>query len=106
MGFCWLVAIGALEAAAFETVILKDGQRVTGEIVAERATALYVDLGYDVLRIPRDQILRRAKDDDSNTGTKNAARPNELDTSGFYTTGVMKPSPVKELVNKFGEAVI
>ena len=30
----------------------------------------------------------------------------ELDASGFYTTGVLKPSPVKELVSKFGEAVI
>ena len=43
-------------AAEFETVILKDGQRVTGEVVAEKANALYVDLGYDILRIPRDQI--------------------------------------------------
>jgi serine protease Do len=106
LGICWLSAIATLQAAAFETVILKDGQRVTGEIVAERATALYVDLGYDILRIPRDQILRRAKGDDSNPSTKTAARSNELDTSGFYTTGLMKPSPVKELVNKFGEAVI
>ena len=106
MGFCWLSAIATLEAAAFETVILKDGQRVTGEIVAERANALYVDLGYDILRIPRDQVLRRAKGDGSNSSPKSAARPNELDTTGFYTTGVMKPSPVKELVNKFGEAVI
>ena len=50
-----------LEAAEFETVILKDGQRVTGEVVAEKANALYVDLGYDILRIPRDQILRASK---------------------------------------------
>ena len=106
MGLCWLSAISALEAAEFETVILKDGQRVTGEIVAEKTTAVYIDLGYDILRIPRDQILRRAKVDDSSPSPKSTARASELETSGFYTTGVMKPSPVKELVNKFGEAVI
>jgi len=106
MGLCWLLAVSTVEAAEFETVILKDGQRVTGEIVAERATALYVDLGYDILRIPKDQILRRAKVDDSGPGAKSPVRASVLDTSGFYTTGVMKPSAVKELVDKFGEAVI
>ena len=33
----------------FETLILKDGQRVTGEVVAEKQNAIYVDLGYDLL---------------------------------------------------------
>ena len=30
----------------------------------------------------------------------------EADPSGFFSSGVLKPSPVKELVSKFGEAVI
>jgi serine protease Do len=106
LGFCCLLGIPAAGAAEFETVILKDGQRVTGEIVAERPTALYVDLGYDILRIPRDQVLRRVKGDAGGTVVKTAARASELDTSGFYTTGAMKPAAVKELVDKFGEAVI
>jgi serine protease Do len=98
--------MSALEAAEFETVILKDGQRVVGEIVAEKATALYVDIGFDVIRIPKDQVVRRGKVDDLGPSPKGATRASELDASGFYTTGVMKPSPVKDLVNKFGEAVI
>jgi serine protease Do len=106
MGLCLLLASPVIEAAEFETVILKDGQRVTGEIVAERATALYVDLGYDILRIPRDQVLRRVKGDGSGAVVKTAARASALDTSGFFTTGMMKPAAVKELVDKFGEAVI
>ena len=65
MGFLCLAACSTLEAAEFEVVILKDGQRVTGEVVADKPNALYVDLGYDILRIPRDQILRRAKIDES-----------------------------------------
>ncbi len=93
-------------AAGFETVILKDGQRITGEVVAEKPNALYVDLGYDLLRIPRDQILRRTKIDEADAGHRGAARGAELDTSGFYTTGVLKPAGVKDLVGKYGEAVI
>ncbi len=107
IGFFWCLALPALGAGEFETVILKDGQRVVGEIVAERPAAVYVDLGYDILRIPRDHILRRSKGVESTTtGARATARSLELDATGFYTTGVLKPSPIKELVSKFGEAVI
>jgi serine protease Do len=106
IGCCSLFATPAIDGAEFETVILKDGQRVTGEVVAERATALYVDLGFDIVRIPRDHILRRAKGDGPGPIAKSASRATELDTSGFYTTGMMKPAPVKELVDKFGESVV
>jgi len=34
IGFWLLITAAAIEAAEFETVILKDGQTVTGEIVA------------------------------------------------------------------------
>jgi serine protease Do len=105
-GLLCLAAFSTLEAAEFEVVILKDGQRVTGEVVADKPNALYIDLGYDILRIPRDQVLRRAKVDEAASGSKAPARGTELDASGFYTTGVLKPLPVKELVGKFGEAVV
>jgi serine protease Do len=105
-GIVGLLACRTACAAGFETVILKDGQRITGEVVAEKSNALYVDLGYDILRIPRDQILRRAKVEDAEAGQRSPARSLELDTSGFYTTGVLKPSGVKDLVSKYGEAVV
>src|SRR5262245_39193741 len=105
MGFVNL-ASPVLAAGEFETVMLKDGQRVVGEIVAERPAAIYVDLGYDILRIPRDQVVRRVKGTDAAGGLRTSARTTEEDPSGFYTTGVLKPSPIKELVSKFGEAVI
>src|SRR5215470_12680870 len=86
-------------AAGFETVILKDGQRIVGEVVAEKSNALYVDLGYDLLRIPRDQVLRRTKVDEAEAVHRAPARGPDLDTSGLYTTGVLKPAGVKDLVN-------
>lgn len=101
-----LLACGVARAGGFETVILKDGQRITGEVVAEKTNALYVDLGYDLLRIPRDQVFRRAKIDEAEAGPRGPARALETDSSGFYTTGVLKPAGVKDLVSKYGEAVI
>jgi serine protease Do len=101
-----LWACPATPAAEFETLILKDGQRVTGEVVAEKPNALYVDLGYDLLRIPRDQISSRSKLGESSAGLKMSPQGVELDASGFYSSGVLKPAPVKELVSKYGEAVI
>jgi serine protease Do len=106
MGAFSLLACRVSEAGGFETVILRDGQRVTGEIVAEKGNALYVDLGYDLLRIPRDQVVRRTKFDEADGGSRASTRNPELDTSGFYTTGFLRPAGVKELVNKYGEAVI
>jgi serine protease Do len=106
VGFLCVAACRALAAAEFEVVILKDGQRITGEVVSDKPNALYVDLGYDILRIPRDQVLRRARVDESVAGGKTSSPRTELDSSGFFTAGVLKPMPVKELVGKFGEAVI
>ena len=91
MGLLCLAACSTLAAAEFEVVILKDGQRITGEVVSDKPNALYVDLGYDILRIPRDQVLRRAKIDEAVAGAKTSARGTELDSSGFFTAGVLKP---------------
>ncbi len=104
MGLAWLIVPSA-PAAVFETLILKDGQRITGEVVAEKQNAIYVDLGYDLLRIPRDQLVRRAKLDEV-IGSAPASQATEIDPSGFFSSGMLRPSPVKELVSRFGEAVV
>jgi serine protease Do len=101
----WL-GVAPARGAVYETLILKDGQRVTGEVVAEKSNALYVDLGYDLLRIPRDQIVRRTKGDEPSRNSVAAPQGIEADSSGFYSSGMLKPSPVKELVSRFGEAVV
>jgi serine protease Do len=93
-------------ADGFETLVLKDGQRITGEVVAEKPHALYVDLGFDLLRVPREQILRRAKGEDAMRGTALTAPGVEEDPSGFFSSGSLKALPVKELVARFGEAVV
>ncbi len=108
LGFLGLLACPLwATAAGFETVILKDGQRIVGEVVAEKSNALYVDLGYDLVRIPKDQVLRRARGDAPEADSpRPEAKATELDSSGLYTTGKLKPAGVKDLVGRFGEAVV
>ncbi len=91
---------------ATDVIGLKDGHQVTGDVVAEKANALYVDLGFDILRIPRDFIVNRGKGG-AVVGTESiATRAVDLDPTGFYSSGPLRPAAVKELVQKFGEAVI
>src|SRR4051794_17891666 len=99
-----LTGLGRVEAAP-ELIGLKDGHEVTGEVVAEKANALYVDLGFDILRIPRDQVVHRGKPGTA-APASGTSRVAEADSSGFYSAGPLRPAPVKELVTKFGESVI
>jgi len=40
-----------------DTVVLKQGQTITGDILAEKESQLIVDIGITVLTIPRDKVL-------------------------------------------------
>ncbi len=108
------VAVTALGAAAGgfgsaqaapELIGLRDGHQVTGEVVAEKAGALYVDLGFDILRIPRDQVVHRGKPGEGGRAST-AARVSDADPTGFTFSGPLKTAPVKELVHQYGEAVV
>ncbi|GAC1335169.1 MAG: hypothetical protein NVSMB14_02480 [Isosphaeraceae bacterium] len=108
-----LVAGGAANGFAFadepERVELKDGHAVIGQIVAEKAGALYVDLGFDLVRIPKDQIVRRGKADSAGSGSSTGpatVAAIEGDPRGFFTVERLKSRPVKELVDEYGEAVV
>ncbi len=90
-----------------EVIGLRDGHQVTGEVVAEKAGALYIDLGFDILRIPRDQVVHRSKPGEGGVPAASAAgRLSDADPTGFSFSGPLKPAPVKELVRQYGEAVI
>src|SRR4051812_22385182 len=80
-----------------EVIHLKDGHSVTGEVVAEKPQALYVDLGFDVVKVPRDQVAGRGKPGASAPSAP-AARGEETDPSGFFESRPLKAAPVKEQV--------
>jgi serine protease Do len=94
-------------AADREVIVLKDGHEVIGEVVSEKPSAIYVDLGFDLLRIPRDQVADRRKP--GQTTDQAPAAPTGLvndDSKGFYKNTRLRSKPVNELVHQFGEGVI
>ena len=106
MAFATSLLVPMTGRGASEVIDLKDGHQITGEVVAEKVGALYVDLGFDVVRVPRDQISRRGKPGEAGPSATAAVRASESDPTGFYATGPLRPAPVKDLVSRYGEAVI
>ena len=105
-----LASLEAASAAAPDVLELKDGHQVIGEIVSEKSNAFYVDLGFDIIRVPRENVVRRHKLTDAPAGgvapVAVGNRPLEADPTGIYESGTLKLLPVKELVLTYGEAVI
>lgn len=89
-----------------EVIELKDGHRVTGEVLAEKPDALYVDLGFDVLKVPLDQVRGRHEPGKAGKDVHVEAAPRGEDPSGFYRMADLKARPVKELVRDYGEGVV
>lgn len=84
-------------------VKLKNGASIQGDIIAERADRVIVDLGFDVISIPRDDI------DKITAGTADADAPAETEEDGavLYRTAPGQPAlTVKENVTRVGEAVV
>ncbi len=92
--------------AARDVIELKDGHQLVGEVVAEKPNLLFVDLGFDIVRVPRDQVASRRKGDEAKSAGPASPASSDVDPTGFYKTGDLKSTPVKDLVRRFGEAVI
>ncbi|MHC5035045.1 MAG: S1C family serine protease [Planctomycetota bacterium] len=84
-----------------ETVRLKNGNIITGEVVADKAEFVAVDLGYGILEIPRDQVA--AIEEETAEDAQPAA---EAEDGKLYMTAKLKRRTVKELVAAFGEGLV
>jgi serine protease Do len=106
-------------AALADTIQLKDKAAITGTVLAEKKDQVAVDVGYTVLVIPRNQVVKIIKADPPAAATKPVvnAKPapafegggDILETKiGFYSsaTRTLASRTVRELVNQLGEAVV
>jgi serine protease Do len=132
-----LLALLALSAAATSLVCgdviqLKDKASLTGKILAEKRGQVVVDLGFTVLVVPRNQIVKITKSESGQVTEATAAQaaaekasaaasqpapatppaiappPVAEAKTGLYSTAAA-PLPersVRELVNQLGEAVV
>ena len=106
VGVVSVLAACSTELRASEVISLKEGHQIIGEVVAEKPNALYVDLGFDIVRVPREQVVHRGKPGAEAPTPVASGRSADTDPTGFFSAGPLRAAPVKELVSRYGEAVI
>ena len=98
-----------------DTIVLKEGQRLTGDILAEKKTNIYVDIGITVLSIPREKILKyeyskakKAADIDVNeaNGLAVAYSGSEQPAGRLYRIASLKKNTIEKCVEAVSEAVV
>lgn len=96
-----LVAAGVAGSAVAETVVLRDGPTITADVLRETPQRVIVDLGFDVLSIPRRYVLEIRRDEQ----VAEAASRIQA-TEHLYSIADLPPQSVKQLAQRFGEGVV
>lgn len=96
-GLCAALAV----PAAGELIVLKGGQRISADVLREYPDRVVVDLGFDLLAIPRDQILSIDQEAEADGGEETVQGTEDL-----YSTARLPVQSVKQLVERFGEGVV
>lgn len=89
-----ITAVGAAD-----TIVMKSGQRIVGEVLKVQRDAIFVDIGVDIIRVPVDQIEERISDEATD-------EPEVATGDQLFLTGDLPERTVKELVSRFGEGVV
>jgi len=95
-----------------DTVILKQGQTLTGDILAEKETVIYMDIGVTVLSIPKEDILEYKysttpdiEETDVNKPEEEAGKPQQP-AGQFYRVGNLEKTTIEKCVDAYSEAVV
>ncbi len=101
-----------VSAATADTVILKGGHQVSGQVLKSDKNVVIVDLGVTVLRLPRSKVVRIEKSDQktskvkSEPKEKSVSQQKESATWQMFRTAVLQPTTIEDNAQRFGEAVI
>ena len=117
---CAFVLLCSCALCWADTIVLKEGQRLTGDILVEKETLLYVDIGVTILTIPKEKILEYEYTPPKGGLEPKGARANGLDvndldietsksqrpTGQLYHTANLKKTTIEKCVDAFSEAVV
>ncbi|MCA1963517.1 MAG: trypsin-like peptidase domain-containing protein [Prosthecobacter sp.] len=104
------VALAGCLAVAFTAnavdgarVVLKNGSELAGQLLRERDDSLMLDLGFTVLNVPRAEIARVDKINDTPLA---AAASSTRGEDIYYVEPGREPLPVEKNVERVAEAVV
>lgn len=90
-------------AASADTVLLKSGHKLQGEVLKKTDRELFVDIGVDIIRIPLEKL--------DSIDESDAAAPAKVtnvagDEDGVFLMGSLPAKSVKDLAEEYGEGVV
>ena len=107
----FIFAVSIAVSARGDTIVLKTGQKLTGDIVAEKQDKLYIDVGVTVLAVPKQDILEFNKNEPNNPAiqeTENTEKPPAKSSTGrlYYTADNDNTKTIQQCVAEVAEAVV
>lgn len=85
-----------------DTIVLKDRNSISAPVIKESSEHVYVDLGFDILKIPRGSIASIGSSSAASSQTPSAPTENK----GLYAIGNPQVHSTVEGVQAFGPAVV
>ncbi|MHC4756029.1 MAG: trypsin-like peptidase domain-containing protein, partial [Planctomycetota bacterium] len=107
--FCALVLLASCGLCPADRIVLKEGQIITGNILTEKTTQVYIDIGITVLAVPKDKILEYEY---SETLTVDDADAGQISGSSkepdnkLYKTASLGRTTIEKCVEAVSEAVV
>lgn len=100
--FCLFLLSLCSSSSAFHSIELKGGARIHGEIVLERPEVYYVDLGYDVIEVPKSAVSKLAEV----ISGELVEGATELSNGLYQLSEGRSDQPIREWVEQLGAAVV
>lgn len=102
----FLLSCFGIAAGRADQIELKSGHKIQGDVLKETADHLMVDVGFDVLRVPREQVRSRTKPGDGEPAQAGKKPGPSGVKSPIYSTAELPVKSVKEQTERFGEGVV
>lgn len=96
------LADGRVEAAEIE---LRDGVRITADIVKRTDDKVFVDLGYTILGVPADQVVE-IRDEEASVEKAEADAMTGESRESLYYTADLSPGSIKDKAGWVSEGVV
>jgi len=100
----WICLLSAIVRA--DVVELKGGQKLIGDIVAEKHGRLYVDVGVTVIAVPKDEVLEYSYSEANEPSLKSQPQISESGKGRLYYTGDFPKKTIEQCVEDVSEAVV
>ena len=101
VGWLFCLTLCAASLQAFHSIELKDGGGVRGHIVVERPDVYYVDLGFDVIAVPKGAVAGLSEMDAEGGVAFAGTEPDTL----YRVEAAGRDQPIRDWVAQLGEAV-